>query len=597
MCGIVGYVGQEVSIDLGLTTLKRLEYRGYDSAGLAIYTSDGIKCVKTTGRVSQLEERVLAQKFSGSPMILHTRWATHGSITEANAHPFYDCSKSIYLVHNGIIENYVELKNELIKDGHHFTSDTDSEVLCHLIESYYKKTLEEAVREALRHVKGAYAICAISSRDPQKIVAACLSSPLTIGVNDNGYLIASDTNAVLPYTHKIVNLDDFETALITDKGFSVYREKIPTLVDFAPEDMSKGDYSSYTLKEIFEQPASLENTLRGRTDSHTRRIKLGGIESVSERLFNTDRLVLVACGTAYHACLSGKYMLEDYTSIPVEVDFGSEYRYRRHQLHKDDTVVFVSQSGETSDVIAALKDAKSSGALTLGIVNNVGTTIARSVDAGVYLHAGLEVGVAATKTFTSQLVALLLLALFLGNKEIDGSVIEDLNKLPELARTVLNSDSQIKVLADKYKNYNNMYYIGRRYSYPVALEGALKAKEIAYVHAEGLCAGELKHGDLSLVGEGFPTVAIVPVDSVYEKTLSNIEEIKTRHGTVIAIATEGDKRITKLADDVIYIPSVREELTPILSVIPLQLFAYYLGIARKCDVDKPRNLAKSVTVE
>jgi len=597
VCGIVGYIGQEIDIDLGLSTLKRLEYRGYDSAGLAIYTSEGIKCIKTVGKISQLEGRISTQKLFGSPMILHTRWATHGAITENNAHPFHDCCKNIYLVHNGIIENYMELKSGLLNEGHHFTSETDTEVLCHLIEKYFSGNLEDSVREALRYVKGAYAICVISKKDPQKIVAACLSSPLTIGINDNGYLIASDTNAVLPYTHKIVNLDDYETALITNRGFSVFKEKLPTEVDFTPEDINVGTYPNYMLKEIFEQPTSLENTLRGRTDPHTCRIKLGGIESVSERLFNTDRLALIACGTAYHACLIGKYMFEAYTDIPVEVDFGSEYKYRRHILHKNNTAVFVSQSGETSDVIASLKDVKSSGVLTLGMVNNVGTTIARKVDAGVYLHAGLEVGVAATKTFTSQLVALLLLALFLNNKPLDESVIRELNDIPKLAKRVLNTDGQMKTLADKYKNYNSMYYIGRRYSYPIALEGALKAKEVAYIHAEGLCAGELKHGDLSLVGEGLPTVAIVPRDSVYEKTLSNIEEIKTRHGTVIAVATEGDERVAGLVDDVIYIPSVREEITPILSVIPLQLFAYYLGIARNCDVDKPRNLAKSVTVE
>jgi len=597
MCGIVGYIGQETSVDLGLSTLKRLEYRGYDSAGLAIYTSEGIRCIKTVGKISQLEERISTQKLFGSPMILHTRWATHGAITESNAHPFHDCCKNIYLVHNGIIENYMELKNKLLNEGHRFASETDTEVLCHLIEKYFRGNLEDSVREALRYVKGAYAICVISKKDPQKIVAACLSSPLTIGINDNGYLIASDTNAVLPFTHKIVNLDDYETALITNKGFSVFKEKLPTEVDFTLEDTNVGTYPNHMLKEIFEQPTSIENTLRGRTDLHACRIKLGGIESVSERLFNTDRLVLVACGTAYHACLIGKYMLEAYTDIPVEVDFGSEFKYRRHILRRNDTVVLVSQSGETSDVIASLKDVKSSGALTLGIVNNVGTTIARKVDAGVYLHAGLEVGVAATKTFTSQLVALLLLALFLSNKRLDENVIEELNRLPNLARRILSTDNQIRMLADKYKNCDNMYYIGRHYNYPIALEGALKAKEVAYIHAEGLCAGELKHGDLSLVGEGFPTVVIVPRDSVYEKTLSNIEEIKTRRGTVIAVATEGDERIVDLADDIIYIPSVREELTPILSIIPLQLFAYYLGIARNCDVDKPRNLAKSVTVE
>lgn len=604
MCGIVGYIGNNNDIKIGLDALKRLEYRGYDSAGLAVFNSEKseVLSVKAVGRISFLEKKIeeLNLNLNGNPSIFHTRWATHGGVTDENAHPHWDCQRNIFLVHNGIIENYQELKEQLIKEGHKFISECDTEILSHLIEKYFQGNLEEAVREALRQVRGAYAICVISREDPQKIVAARLSSPLIIGVNGNEYLIASDQAAIVPYTRKIINLNDYEMATITPEKLSIFRE--PEEITFVSEEAEKGGYPHFMLKEIMEQPESLENTLRGRLVLETGQVKLGGLEQVKEKLKTVKRLFIVACGTSRHASLVGEYMLEEYAGIPTEVDSGSEFRYRKQILDKNTAAIFVSQSGETADTLAALREAKEKGTLTLGIVNAVGSSIARETDAGVYLHAGPEIGVASTKATTSQILTLALFALFLGRQRemalvMGQRIARELSKIPELTKKVLETAPKIQKLAEKYKDFNNLFYLGRKYNYPIAREGAHKIKEVAYVHAEGLRAGELKHCELALIDENFPTIAIVPSDSVYEKMISNIQEIKARGGPVIAIATEGNEEIKNLVDDVIFIPKTLEMLTPILSVIPLQLFAYYMGVLRGCDVDKPRNLAKSVTVE
>ena len=606
MCGIVGYIGQNNDIKIGLDALKRLEYRGYDSAGLAVFNSEKkeINCLKSAGRISFLEKKIEETELNlnGNPSIFHTRWATHGGVTDENAHPHWDCQKNIFLVHNGIIENYQELKDELIAEGHKFNSECDTEVLSHLIEKYFQGNLEEAVRESLKQVRGTYAICVISRQDPQKIVAARLSSPLLIGVNGNEYLLASDPSAIVPYTRKIINLDDYEMATITPEKFFILKEKIPEEITFVPEEAEKGGYPHFMLKEIMEQPESLENTLRGRLILETGQAKLGGLEMVKEKLKGVKRIIIVACGTAHYMSMVGEYMLEEYAEIPTEVDLGSEFRYRKQVLDKNTATIFVSQSGETADTLAALKEAKEKGVLSLGIVNVVGSSIARETDAGVYSHAGPEIGVASTKASTSQMAALALMTLFLGRQRdmalvMGQRIAKELSKIPGLVKKVLETAPHVKEIAERYKHLNNFWFIGRKYNYSIAFEGALKLKELSYVHAEGIGGGELKHGHLSLIDENFPTIAICPSDSVYEKMVSNIQEIKARGGPVIAVATEGNEEIKKIVDDVIYIPKTLEMLTPILSVIPLQLFAYYMGVLRGCDVDKPRNLAKSVTVE
>ncbi|MBZ9578454.1 glutamine--fructose-6-phosphate transaminase (isomerizing) [Patescibacteria group bacterium] len=606
MCGIIGLIGKNNNIKTGLDALKRLEYRGYDSAGLAFFNSEKkeIFCLKSAGRINLLEKKLEESKFdlSGNPSIFHTRWATHGEVTDENAHPHWDCQKNLFLVHNGIIENYKELKEQLIKEGHKFSSETDTEVLCHLIEKLFQGNLEEAVRKALRLVKGTYAICVISRQDPRKIVAARLSSPLLIGLNEREYIIASDPAAIVPFTRKIINLDDYETAVITQEKFFILKEKVPEEIEFTLEEAEKGGYPHFMLKEIMEQPESLENSQRGRIILETGRAKLGGLESVKEKLRKIKRLIIVACGTAYHAALVGEYMLEEYARIPVEVEIASEFRYKKPILDKNTAVLAISQSGETADTLAAIREAKEKGILTLGIVNVVGSSIARETIAGVYNHAGPEIGVASTKALTSQLEVLALLTLFLGRQRemslvIGQRIAKEILKIPDLVKEVLKSSSQIKKLAEKYKNYNNFLFLGRKYNFPIALEGALKLKEISYIHAEGYGAGEMKHGPIALIDENFPIFAICPKDSVYDKMISNIEEIRARKGRVIVLTTEGNKKIEELVDSVIYIPKTLEMLTPILSVTPLQLFAYYIGVLKGCDVDKPRNLAKSVTVE
>ncbi len=604
MCGIVGYIGKNDDPKTGLNALKRLEYRGYDSWGAAVFNPEKgeIFYFKRVGKIADSEEEFEKLNLVGSPFIFHNRWATHGGVTESNAHPHFDCEKNIFLVHNGIIENYKELKEKLIKEGHKFVSETDTEILCHLIEKYFQNNLEEAVRKSLKEVRGTYGIAVISKRDPQKIVAARLSSPLILGINKDEFLVASDPAAIITHTRQVINLDDNEIAVLKPDNFFILKEKPLTTIDWTPEEAEKGGYPHFMLKEIMEEPESIENAIRGRLVLEEGGVKLGGLDSVSEKLREVKRLILVACGTAYYAARIGEYMLEEYAGIPTEVDIGSEFRYRKPIVDKNTAAIFVSQSGETADTLAALREMKEKGILPIGITNVVGSTQARETEAGVYTRSGPEIAVASTKAFLGQLATLVMLTIYLGRQRemalvMGKRIVFELAKAPDLARKVLKSEPQIQELAKKYKNFKNFFFIGRKYNYPVALEGALKLKEISYLHAEGLAGGELKHGSLALIDENFPTIAISPSDSVYEKMISNIQEIKARKGKVIAIATEGNTEIKKLVDDVIYIPKTLEMLTPMLSVIPLHLFAYYMARELDCEIDKPKNLAKSVTVE
>ena len=606
MCGIVGYIGKKQDIRIGVEALRRLEYRGYDSAGVAWYDSGKgeISCIKKVGKIDNLEKVISESNLNliGSPLILHTRWATHGGVTEANAHPHWDCNKNFFLVHNGIIENYKELKDKLISEGHKFNSETDTEVLVHLIEKYFQGNLEEAIRKTLREVKGAYGICVISKKDPQKLVAAKLGSPLILGVGQNEFLLASDPSAIVTRTRQVINLDDNEIAVLKPDNFFILREKPLETIEWTPEEAQKGGYRYFMLKEIMEEPEVIENAIRGRLLIEEGSVKLGGLTSISDKLREINRLILIACGTASYAARVGEYMLEEYAEIPTEVDIGSEFRYRKPIVDKNTAAVFVSQSGETADTLAALKEMKKKGILTLGITNVVGSTQAKETDAGVYTRSGPEIGVASTKVFLGQLTTLAMLTVYLGRQRemalvMGKRIVSELSKLPELAKEILKLAPEIEKLAKKYKDFKNFWFIGRKYNAPVALEGALKLKEISYLHAEGVAGGELKHGSLALIDESFPTIAICPSDSVYEKMISNIEEIKARGGPIIAIATQGNEAIKNLVDDVIYLPKTLEMLTPLLSVIPLHLFAYYMAVLLGCDVDKPKNLAKSVTVE
>jgi glucosamine--fructose-6-phosphate aminotransferase (isomerizing) len=611
MCGIVGYIGKQNDPRVGLEALKRLEYRGYDSAGGSWFdlNKKEISFLKVVGRIKNLEDKFPKVKISACPFIFHTRWATHGGVTIENAHPHWDCQKNIFLVHNGIIENYKELKENLLKEGHKFNSETDTEVIAHLIEKFFEGNLEKAVTRALNLVKGTYALAIISAKDPEKLVLARNSAPLLLGLGDNEFFAASDPSAVIAHTRKIIYLDDGDIAMVTPQHFSIQNlnqvtpEKVIHEIDWTLQEAQKGGYPHFMLKEIMEQPESLANSLRGRLIIEKGLAKLGGLELIEERLREVERLNIVACGTAFLAGLVGEYMLEEYAGIPTETDLASEFRYRKPVLDKKTAVIFISQSGETADTLAALREVKTKGCLSLGIVNVVGSSLARETDAGIYNHAGPEIGVASTKAFTSQLAVLALLTLYLGRQRglslVRGQrIAKEISRLPELAAETLKKTSEkVQKLAKKYHKFNNFLYLGRKYNYPVALEGALKLKEISYIHAEGYGAGEMKHGPIALIDENFPTLSLCPSDSVYEKMVSNIQEIKARKGKVIAIANESNQEIKNIVDDVIYIPKTLEMLTPILSVIPLQLFAYYVGVLKGHDVDKPRNLAKSVTVE
>ncbi len=611
MCGIVSYLGKREATPLILEGLKCLEYRGYDSAGLSVADENNkITTLKAVGKIENLINLAEKQKTNGYLGIGHTRWATHGGVTKKNAHPHWDCQKNIFLVHNGIVENYRELKGKLIKEGHKFLSQTDTEILAHLIEKFFRGNLEEAIIKALKFVKGTYGLAVISKADPRKIVAARRSSPLLIGLNDNDneYIVASDASAILAHTRKVVYLNDGEIAVITPEGISftnLIRENLSKkaeILEWDLEKVKKSGYPHFMLKEIFEQPESLRNSITGRLIEKDGLAKLGGLENIQNKLREIERLIIVGCGTAYLAGLVGEYMMEEYAGIPTEVEFASEFRYRKPILNKKTALVCVSQSGETADTLAALKEVKRKGILTLGIVNAVGSTISRETDAGVYNHIGPEIGVASTKAFTSQLCILALLTLFLARQRqmslvMGQRIAKEIERLPNLVEKTLKQAPQVKKLAKKYYQSKNFLFLGRKYNYPIALEGALKLKEISYIHAEGYGAGEMKHGPLALIDKNFPTFGIAPSDSVYEKTISNLEEIKARGGPILALATEGNKEIKKITQDVIYLPKTLEMLTPILSVVPLQLFAYYCSVLVGCDVDKPRNLAKSVTVE
>ncbi|KKU14821.1 glutamine--fructose-6-phosphate aminotransferase [Candidatus Wolfebacteria bacterium RIFCSPLOWO2_01_FULL_45_19] len=613
MCGIVGYIGKQKALPIIFDGIKALEYRGYDSAGAAVIGDGSVFCKKAVGKISVLEADLADADIPGSVGIAHSRWATHGVVTESNAHPHHDCEKNIWLVHNGIIENYKELKNALIGRGHKFVSETDTEVVAHLIEesrsqNLESRSLEDSVRLAVAQIKGTYGFAILDKREPEKLIAVRNFSPLILGIGDGEYFIASDASAVLKHTRNIIYLNDGEIAVLTKGGYKISDfgnkiiERAPSVIDWTAEEAQKGGYQHFMLKEIFEQPEAIENSIRGRLLVEEGAARLGGLAEVEQKLRDMKRLFIVACGTAYLAGRIGEYMLEEYAGIPVEVDLASEFRYRKPVFKEGDVVLAISQSGETADTLAALREAKQKGVLVLGIVNVVGSTIARETEAGVYQHIGPEIGVASTKAFTSQAMILALWTLLLGRQrnmsvETGKEIAEEIQKLPDLIRQILKQSESVKAIAKKYNRYENFLYLGRKYNLPTAMEGALKLKEISYVHAEGCGAGEMKHGPIAMIDENFPSVFIALKDSVYEKVISNIQEIKARGGPVIAVATEGDKEIREYADDVIFVPKTLEMLSPILAALPLQLFAYYFAAERGCDVDKPRNLAKSVTVE
>jgi len=612
MCGIIGYIGKKQALPVVFEGLTRMEYRGYDSAGVAILSPRGIFSQKAVGRIMELGKKLEgSHDVVGSLGIGHTRWATHGGVTEVNAHPHTDCTKKIWVCHNGIIENYRELRGALQTQGHIFDSETDTEVLGHLIEEEQKQrkcSFEEAVRLSLHKVEGTYGIVTIHADDPDTLIAARNFSPLLFGIGKDEYVVASDASAVLAYTRQIVYLDDGEMAVLKRDGHCVtdlksnIRAKEPQFIEWSSEQAQKQGYPHFMLKEIHECPDAIENSIRGRLMVEEGCARLGGLGEVLEDLREVEGLVISGCGTAYLAGRVGEYMLEEYAGIPVDVDLASEFRYRKPVFRKGDVMLGISQSGETADTLAALREGREKGVLTLGIVNVVGSTMARETDAGVYQHIGPEIGVASTKAFVSQLGVLTLLTLLLGRQRdmslVTGQrIASELKRIPDLMRSVLAQEKEIKAIAEKYGHYKNFFFLGRKYNLPVALEGALKLKEISYVHAEGYGAGELKHGPIAMIDGEMPSICIVPQDSVYEKMLSNIQEIKARRGPVLAIATEGDEKVKLIADDVIYVPKTLEMLTPLLTVLPLQLFAYYFGVAKGYDVDKPRNLAKSVTVE
>ena len=619
MCGIFGYVSKNNlnAVPVILDGLKRLEYRGYDSSGIAAVTRRGIFSRKKSGRISELE-KVIDREVESTVAIGHTRWATHGAPTDKNSHPHFSCDKKIYLVHNGIIENFRELRTKLLKKGHKFTSDTDTEVIAHLIEDFGNNggnSLEESVRLALKSIVGTYALTIIHAEHPGKIIVARNSSPLLVGFSDDAKYVASDASAIMPHTRKVTYLEDGEFAVLTPRDFRIATldrkviERSQEDIEWSEDQVKKNtrlpdgqEFPHFMLKEIYEEPEAVENAIRGRLIIKDGLAKLGGLEAVESDMRKINRLIITACGTAYYAGLVGEYMVEEYGGISVETEYASELRYKKNNLDRKTALLALSQSGETADTLSALREVKRKGLMTIGVVNMVGSSIARETKAGVYNHAGPEIGVASTKAFVSQVAVMALLTLFLGRQRdlslsVGRKIAEELSCLPDKMRSVLSQAKEIKKIARKYYKYNNFLYLGRKYNYPVALEGALKLKEVSYIHAEGYGAGEMKHGPLAMIDNNFPSLVIVPSDSLYEKVVNSIQEIKARKGPVIAIATKGNKDIAKLVDDVIYIPETLEMLTPILSVIPLHLFAYYVGVFRGHDVDKPRNLAKSVTVE
>jgi len=609
MCGIVGYIGKKSANDVVLAGLKALEYRGYDSAGIALLNKNQGQVIKQVGRVEGLEKALVDAGSPTSHMAIgHTRWATHGAPTLNNAHPHTNREETIFVVHNGIIENYAELREGLEKEGYVFISQTDTEVIPQLIDFYYRelKDFTKAFERALGDLRGAYAVVAMTSDEPDKLFVARLSSPLVVGVGKNEFVIASDPTAIMQHTKEVIYLQDNEIAVITPKRCDIKDLKRAQKVlrraerlDFDTEAASLGDYPNFMLKEIHEAPQTIRSATLGRIRPETNTVKLGGLESVISQLDYIDRLVIVACGTSYYAGLVGEYLIEELAGIPVEVQLASEFKYRNEPFSRSTALLAISQSGETADTIAALKKVEDYGVLRLGVVNTVGSTIARMTDAGVYCHAGPEQAVASTKAFIAQVTVLTLIALKLskGSSKLYKPILHELDELPAKAEAVLKQAKAIEKIAKKYKDHRDFLFIGRHFSYPCALEGALKLKEVSYIHAEGYAAGEMKHGPLAMIDKGFPTFALACDSPLLEKTYSNIEEIKARKGPVIAVATEGNKTIKKLADDIIYIPETLEETQPILMAIVMQLFSYYVATGKNLNVDRPRNLAKSVTVE
>lgn len=615
MCGIVGYIGSREAYPIIIKGLKRLEYRGYDSAGIALYDGKDIKLSKTKGKVDDLEKRISSEiSTNGSLGIGHTRWATHGVPNDVNSHPHYSNSGDLVIIHNGIIENYESLKKELIKRGYTFTSDTDTEVLVNLIEDIKKSNnvkLGKAVQTALNQVIGAYAIAVFDRTKPNEIVVARLGSPLAIGIGEDEFFIASDATPFIEYTNNAIYLEDEEMAIVRrDKEVKVRKINDDSLVSpyvqelqLNLEQIEKGGYEHFMLKEIFEQPHAIRDTYRGRLLSDKAIIKMAGVEDHMKTFLNADRIIIVACGTSWHAGLVAEYIFEDLARIPVEVEYASEFRYRNPVINETDIVIAISQSGETADTLAAIKLAKSKGAFVFGVCNVVGSSIARETNAGAYTHAGPEIGVASTKAFTTQITVLTLIGLrlarakgTLSSSEYRHHLIE-LEMIPEKVEQALLSDNYVKTIAEIYKDVHNFLYLGRGYNFPVALEGALKLKEISYIHAEGYPAAEMKHGPIALIDENMPIVVIATNKGHYEKIVSNIEEIKARKGKIIGIVTKGDKSVRKLADHIIEVPETIESLTPLLTTIPLQLLSYYIAVMLNKNVDQPRNLAKSVTVE
>jgi glutamine---fructose-6-phosphate transaminase (isomerizing) len=608
MCGIVGYVGGRDARPVLVDGLKRLEYRGYDSSGIAVLDQGEVRCVRAVGRIAELEKQLLEAPPHGTLGIAHTRWATHGPPTEANAHPHRDNSGTLAVVHNGIIENYRSLKAELIESGCRFVSDTDTEVIAHLIAQHLNGDFLKAVRAALTRLDGTYGLAVVSSRFPGQLVVARNGSPLVIGVGDGEHVVASDASAIVKHTRQIVYLDDNEIAVITADGMetcTVDNRPVEKRIEEIHWDLGaveKAGYDHFMQKEIHEQPESIANAMRGRLNLDNSEAVLGGLAMHHDLLKDIRRLVISSCGTSYHAGLIGECMIEEFCRLPVEVEYASEFRYRDPVLEAGTALMVISQSGETADTLAALREARRRGVPVLGVVNTVGSTIARETDCGVYLHAGPEIGVASTKAFTSQLVVLYLITLYLGRQrgissEKGAEMIHALAGIPDRVQSILDREDEVEAIAASYKDSDHALYLGRGYNFPVALEGALKLKEISYVHAEGYPAAEMKHGPIALIDRNMPVVCIATQDSVYEKVVSNIEEVKARGGQVIAIATEGDRHIADKADHVFYVPDVPAALTPLVTVIPLQMLAYHIAVLRGCDVDKPRNLAKSVTVE
>ena len=610
MCGIVGYIGPKTATPLLIEGLKRLEYRGYDSAGIATMNGAGVETRKAKGKISMLEAVVEGSPVHGTVGIAHTRWATHGAPNECNAHPHHDCTGTIAVVHNGIIENYSSLRQMLLQQGHTFQSETDTEVLAHLIEAAMDDDdpLEDAVIDALHLVEGTYGIAVISSRDPDKIVAARKGSPLLLGLGENEFYVASDVAAILQHTRQVVYLDDGEMGVLTRDGYEVLDlnarrvRKGVSRIDWDLDQIEKGGFDHFMLKEIFEQPQTIQNTMRGRLVVDEGFSKLGGLNLTRQQMLDLDRIIITACGTSWHSGLIGELYIEELARIPVEVEYASEFRYRNPLVTKNTLCVVISQSGETADTLAAMREAKRRGARTLGLVNVVGSTMAREDDGGIYLHAGPEIGVASTKAFTSQVIALALLTLKLGRLRemsvVKGrQIAQAMLQLPEQIQSILDRAPEIEAIAEQFKNATNFLYLGRGYNFPVALEGALKLKEISYIHAEGYPAAEMKHGPIALIDENMPVVFVAPHDSVFDKIVSNIQEVKARGGKVIAITSQNEPVLEKLIDYEIRIPQTEDMLYPILSVIPLQLLAYYVAVKRGLNVDQPRNLAKSVTVE